>query len=77
MSKIYTYKCINISGNSNMGGNECWAEGNIIFFVDKQGWIKRGDIVEIESGIGGFTKRIWVNGTLKSKDYFNELHGSK
>ena len=69
--KIETNICTKQIDNPYMG-ILCYSGPNRIFFFDKNNWVKIGDQVKIERDEYGFYHRIWVNGILKTNDYFSD-----
>lgn len=61
----FEYTVIELRPNSNMGGNECMVKmGNLtgILYIDKNNWIKVGDVVRIQRNDEGSYEKMWING---------------
>ena len=58
------YLCTDLQYNPNIGSTMCYS-GRAIFFLDKNGIVKIGDVVEIHKDETGFDKKVFVNGKLK------------
>lgn len=57
--------------NSNMGGNQCMYETdrkNVrgILYIDRDNWIKVGDVVRIERDNQGNYIKMFINGVLNT-----------
>jgi hypothetical protein len=64
--------CIKQQHNPYMGV-ECYSSPNKVFYVDINGWVKVGDIVECERLENGHYGLIWVNGILKTESNTNDI----
>jgi len=57
--------------NSNMGGNQCMYETdreNVrgILYIDRDNWIKVGDVIRIERDNQGNYVKMFINGVLNT-----------
>lgn len=59
----------------NPRGNECWSKPNTIFFIDRFGWVKVGDEVILARDERGISRKVWVNGELKTEDLRKMIWG--
>jgi hypothetical protein len=56
--------------NLTVGGNECMCiedDRRLLLYIDKNDWIKVGDVVRIERNEHGSYDKMWINGVLNTK----------